>query len=145
MHETGWTFSFSFSCCQQGYQCQAVADSKEGEPPSNIAISNSKNITVVGCAHMHCVQTLPLPWFVNSSLCVISNWAVCVCACVGGGILCLVAASAGRQLHVQPPRGGICPRCRRYAPAQSAHNLWRLTVVKCNSKKAPINQKFSLA
>jgi hypothetical protein len=38
---------------QSGYQCQAVANSKDGEPPTNIAISNSLNITVVSCAFNH--------------------------------------------------------------------------------------------
>jgi hypothetical protein len=38
---------------QSGYQCQAVADSKEGEPPVNIAMSGCTNVTVVGCTFSH--------------------------------------------------------------------------------------------
>ena len=38
---------------QSGYQCQAVADSREGEPPTNIAISKCTNVTVVGCTFSH--------------------------------------------------------------------------------------------
>eukprot|EP01043_Picozoa_sp_COSAG02_P061182 COSAG02_NODE_8167_length_2681_cov_2.087529_2_plen_502_part_00 len=38
---------------QSGYQCQAVANSKDGEPATNIAISNSHNITVVSCSFSH--------------------------------------------------------------------------------------------
>jgi hypothetical protein len=38
---------------QSGYQCQAVANSQDGEPPTNVAISGSLNITVVSCAFSH--------------------------------------------------------------------------------------------
>ena len=38
---------------QSGYQCQAVANSQDGEPATNIAISGSVNITVVSCAFSH--------------------------------------------------------------------------------------------
>ena len=38
---------------QSGYQCQAVANSKDGEPATNIAISKSTNVHVVNCSFSH--------------------------------------------------------------------------------------------
>jgi hypothetical protein len=54
---------------QSGYQCQGVANSKEGEPPTNIAISGSTNVIVDSCTFSHL-----------GAVC--ACFSVCVCACV---------------------------------------------------------------
>ena len=39
--------------CKVDGRCQAVANSKDGEPATNVAISESTNVHVVGCTFSH--------------------------------------------------------------------------------------------